>query len=208
MIEIKKSWTKLPIGERVEHMGKVIANQEKTPKILPHDDPNLAAFKTKYQAAKDADDAVTELEEQLKTARTARKEAVDAAVKAMEPNASFVEATATTETQVVEIGYEPAKSAPTPSQPMGQVKNLSVTAGDNDGELDYGFEPQPGASAYEGRTTTDPNDATKWKSHPMVTRSTGTFGGLTSGVRHYVQFRAIGALGPGPWSDLAWRMVP
>ena len=47
-----------------------------------------------------------------------------------------------------------------------------------------------------------------WKTHPVVTQSSGTLGGLPSGVRQYVQFRAIGRLGPGPWSDLAGRMVP
>jgi hypothetical protein len=41
-----------------------------------------------------------------------------------------------------------------------------------------------------------------------VPRSSGTLTGLPSGVRHFVQFRALGPLGPGPWSDLAWRMVP
>lgn len=208
MIEIRKSWTKLPIGERVVFMGNVIANQEKTPKILAHDDPKLADFKAKYLLAKAKDDQVTELETALKAARMARTATVDDALAAMAPNASFVEATAETEAQVVEIGFEPAKTTPAPSQPMTQVTELTVTPGDNDGELDWTLHPLPGANGYEGRTTTDPNDATKWKMHQVAPRSSGTLTGLPSGVRHYAQFRALGPLGPGPWSDLAWRMVP
>lgn len=207
MKPIRRSWNKLPISGRVEFMGIVIANQEKTPKVLPHDDPKLAAFKAKVLLAKAADDAVTALEAELKTARTARIEAVDDAVALIDPNASFVEGAADTEAQVVEVGYELVADKAAVG-PMGQVSDLSVTPGDADGALDWACHPEPGASGYEPRTTTDPNNPALWKNHMVVTQSSGTLTGLTSGVRHYQQVRAIGPLGAGPWSDIAWRMVP
>lgn len=208
MIEIRRNWNKLAISDRVTFMGKVIANQEKTPAILPHADPRLPDFKTRYLAAKALDDEVAAMEQALKAKRTARNEAVDAAVKAMGPNASFVEADAQSEAQVVEIGYEPVKAVPTPVGPMPQPQDLDVKPGDNDGELNWNVHPVQGANGYEPRTTTDPNNAALWKTHQVVTQSSGTITGLQSGMRHYVQIRAIGPLGPGPWSDIAWRMVP
>lgn len=208
MKPIRRNWNKLPISGRVSLMGTVIGNQEKTPKVLAHDDPKLPLFKAKYLIAKAADDEVKALEAQLKTARTARVTKVDAAMADMDPNASFVEATADSDAQVVEIGYELAKATATPVGPMGQVTDLDVKPGDNDSELDWNLHPEPGASGYEGRTTTDPNNPALWKIHQVVTQSSGTLTGLPSGTRQYVQFRAIGPLGPGPWSDIAWRMVP
>ncbi|HYR59152.1 MAG TPA: fibronectin type III domain-containing protein [Chthoniobacteraceae bacterium] len=41
-----------------------------------------------------------------------------------------------------------------------------------------------------------------------MTQSGGTLTGLISGQRHYVRLRAIGPLGPGPWSDEPSKMVP
>ncbi|MEQ1860346.1 MAG: fibronectin type III domain-containing protein [Chthoniobacteraceae bacterium] len=208
MIEIRRNWSKLTIHGRVEFMGKVITNQEKVPAILPHADPRLADFKALYLVAKEKDDGVIALEGQIKAARMARTEAVDAAIAAMGPNASFVEADATSEAMVLEVGYELNKAAPTPVGPLGPVQDLDVKPGDNDGELVWNVHPLTGASGYESRTTTDPNNPALWITHMVVTQSSGTIHGLTSGVRHYVQVRAIGPLGPGPWSDIAWRMVP
>ena len=39
-------------------------------------------------------------------------------------------------------------------------------------------------------------------------QSSGTITGLPSGTRIYTRIRAIGPNGPGPWSDLAGKMVP
>ena len=91
----------------------------------------------------------------------------------IDPNASFAEATAETEAQIVEIGYE-LMADKTAVGPMGQVADLTVTPGDADGALDWGSHPEPGASGYEPRTTTDPNNPALWKNHMVVTQSSGT----------------------------------
>ena len=92
--------------------------------------------------------------------------------------------------------------------PMTAPQDLNVTMGDSDGSLDWHCHPVAGASGMEPQTTTTPTDPASWKSQTPVTQSSGTLTGLISGQRHYVRLRAIGPLGPGPWSDEASKMVP
>ena len=98
--------------------------------------------------------------------------------------------------------------APAAIGPMSQPQDLDVTMGSNDGTLDWQCHPVAGASSMEPQTTTNPMDPATWHTHTAVTQSSGTLTGLPSGVRHYVRVRAIGPLGPGPWSDIASKMVP
>ena len=93
--------------------------------------------------------------------------------------------------------------------PPGQVLNLAVTAGDNDGTLDFAFDPEPVAKSYEVETSVDPVSPTSWQKKMTVPKSSGTITGLTSGARMWVRVRAIGAdPQPGPWSDPAAKTVP
>ena len=41
-----------------------------------------------------------------------------------------------------------------------------------------------------------------------VTKSKATVTGLTSGTKYWFRVRAIGATGPGPWSDPATKIAP
>ena len=43
---------------------------------------------------------------------------------------------------------------------------------------------------------------------PAVPPSSGTITGLPSSIRRYIRIRGIFPGGPGPWSDLAAKMVP
>jgi len=91
---------------------------------------------------------------------------------------------------------------------MTQVKNLSCTSGDNDGQLDLAWDRNEGAGSYEYQATANPMDPASWTTRGSVTQSKVTLSGLTSGQRSYVRVRAIGPLGRGPWSDEASKMVP
>ena len=104
-------------------------------------------------------------------------------------------------------GFE--KSAPAAAAgPMTAPQDLKVSMGSSDASLDWHCHPVAGASSMEPQTTTTPTDPASWKSQTPVTQSSGTLTGLLSGQRHYVRLRAIGPLGPGPWSDEASKMVP
>lgn len=89
-----------------------------------------------------------------------------------------------------------------------QVSNLSLTAGDNDGELDAQWDPVPNAKTYEIQTSPDPITGSSWTSKPTVTKSKAVLLGLPSGTRVNIRVRAIGSGGIGAWSDPSIKTVP
>ncbi len=53
-----------------------------------------------------------------------------------------------------------------------------------------------------------PSGTGPWASGRVITKSTATVNGLTSGQRVWFRVAAIGAAGQGPWSGLATKIVP
>ena len=96
-----------------------------------------------------------------------------------------------------------------PVGPPTQVLDLVVTAGDNDGTLDAGWDPVRDASGYESQVSIDPISSSSWTLKQTASKSSATIVGLNSGTRMRVRVRAVGAgNATGPWSDPATKMVP
>jgi hypothetical protein len=100
------------------------------------------------------------------------------------------------------------RASATPVGVPAQAANMTLTAGDFDGTLDAAWDAVPGARSYEIRASPDPMSATSWVNKLTVTKSSATLPGLTSGAKTWMRVRAIGAAGPGPWSDPAVKTVP
>ena len=109
---------------------------------------------------------------------------------------------------VVESAAFAVRSAKTPPSVPPPVANLSLTAGDNAGELDLQWDPVDVASHYNVQTSPDPITATSWTAQPDVTKSKAVVLGLTSGAKTWVRVRAAGTGGIGAWSDVATKIVP
>lgn len=208
MSKILRNWNRLPISDRIAFMRQAVDKQKATPSPIPNAYPDLAALDAAVTAAEAADAAVTALEGQLQSLRASRIAKTDTAATEFEHDAKHVESN-TKGDAALEIAAGFAVATPAAAVgPMTQPLDLTVTMGDNDGSLDWQCHPVDGASGMEPQTTANPLDAASWKSSQVVTQSSGTLTGLTSGVRTYVRVRAIGAQGPGPWSDVASKMVP
>lgn len=207
MAKIKNTWGKMSRDQRL-----VFANEIKTALTgnanVPTPKPTLVDFAALIADAQDKRSAVSTLETQLRTARIADAEAQDALVAALEKQSVTVEsATDGDPLKIATTGYAvigPAQS----SQPVGQPQNFAVTASDMEGTLDGQCDPVPNAHSYEVQTTAEPNVANSWALVLTSLRSTFQLTGLTSGARLWVRVRALGALGPGPWSDPATKIVP
>lgn len=91
---------------------------------------------------------------------------------------------------------------------MTQVLGLAATAGDMEGVVDLQWEAMRGAASYEVQISANPNDLASWTHKATVTSSTTSLTGLQSAVRCWFRVRAIGANGPGPWSDPSTKIVP
>jgi len=96
----------------------------------------------------------------------------------------------------------------TPVGPMPQVGNLSLSVGDNPGELDAQWDPVFGRQTYQVEWCVDPVSATGWKDITPTKKSQTTIPGLTSGTKVWVRVRAVGAEGAGPWSSEISKFVP
>ena len=122
--------------------------------------------------------------------------------------ANFVEnATERDEAKILSTGL-PVRAPSTPIGDLSQVTDLTVSAGDDAGELDAQWDPVRGAKTYRIETSPDPITATSWTLADIVTRSKTTLSGLTSGTKYWVRVAAIGAAGQGPWSDPATKVAP
>lgn len=97
----------------------------------------------------------------------------------------------------------------TPAGVPAQVSNLSLTAGDNAGEIDAQWDPVVGGKiTYEIQTSLDPMTPTSWTNQPRSTKSKSAITGLTSGSRVWIRVRATNSAGEGAWSDPATKIVP
>jgi hypothetical protein len=122
--------------------------------------------------------------------------------------AAYVEAAGAGDpAKLASSGFE-QRAGPAPVGPLPQVESLAATAGDHDGTLDLAWDRVPGATGYEVYRSTDVTQPAGWAFACSCARSSATVEGLASGTRHWFRVRAVGAAGPGPWSDPATKIAP
>lgn len=103
------------------------------------------------------------------------------------------------------------KATPGPAGPLAQVQNLSLTEGDNPGELDAHWDPVKGRTNFEvALCLGDPAVEANWHLVSSGTKSSCTLKGLTSGTKAWIRVRAKApkADNDGPWSQPATKIVP
>lgn len=210
MARISRNWTKLNRQQRID-LAKTIHTKLTGNADVPAPAPTLTALNTLITAAQDALDDVAAEEVTLAALRSTRDQKVDALMAALDQEASTVEsATAGDETKIIGTGFSPQGGGGGPVGSLAAPQDFRATAGDNDGELDFQWDPVEGARSYELQTTATPTDAASWvtRPNPTPTRSSTAISGLPSGTRLYGRARGIGSAGPGAWSDSAGKMVP
>jgi hypothetical protein len=146
-----------------------------------------------------------------KLATTAKDTARAALENALTARGNYVELTASTAADpkaVIESAAFSVKAVAGASQIPDQVTNLSITAGDNAGELDLQWDPTNGAKTYDVQLSPDPITPTSWVPQPSVSRSKAVILGLTSGAKMWARVRGVGSGGIGAWSDVASKIVP
>lgn len=157
----------------------------------------LGAFNAAQAAAKLATQNKDTARAALESALTARGNYVElTAASAADPVA------------VIESANFAARSAKTPSGVPAPVANLSITAGDNAGELDLQWNPVPGATHYNLQISPEPVTPASWVTQADASKSWTAVFGLTSGSKVWARVRAVGPGGIGAWSDVATKIVP
>ena len=199
MAKIRRNWPRLPIGQRVVKCKAVLDGIAANPTVLPNPSPTVAALTALYTAAKTANDLVTTKENELTALRSDSKTKNDAMVAALDAEASTAEgATSGDPTKLLLLNFELTGPPAASVGELDKVTELTVTGGDNDGELDTQWHSDRNADSFEVQTTATVADAASWVHRETTTKSKTTLSGLASGARVWVRVRAIGAAGPGP----------
>jgi hypothetical protein len=208
MAKVKLNLSKLSIPQKITLTQNIVAGMTGNANF-PTPNPALATMTTAKTTLQTKLDAVAAGKTAQKGKVTEQNTAEDALDALLTTQAATVESASLGDaTKILSAGMQVA-DAPGPVVPPGQVLNLVVTAGDNDGSLDFAFDPTFGAHSFEVEISVDPVSPTSWQKKMTVTKSSGTITGLTSGARMWVRVRAIGAdPQPGPWSDPAAKTVP
>jgi hypothetical protein len=97
--------------------------------------------------------------------------------------------------------------SPPGASPLGQVRDVLATQGDQTGSVDVVWQPERGATGYEVQSCCD-GDFKNWTSETTCTRPCATLYDFASGKRVFVRVRALGVNDKGGWSDPAETVVP
>jgi hypothetical protein len=148
-----------------------------------------------------------------KTVLHARKLARDAAVRALQETLraearTVVVVTEGDETKIASAGFRIKPLRGTPLGIPGQVVHLVVRDGLKDGSLRPRWKRLRGVRCYEVQASLDPTRPELWALKQTSTKARATIETLRSGTKVWLRVRAVGAAGPGPWSDAAVKTVP
>lgn len=170
--------------------------------------PSLTTFGTAITTAQNKLTAALNAQATAKQATADKETAMLALVALANQLVAYVDLTAAGDASKILSAGLAVRSAKTPQAVPGQVANLSVTAGDNEGSLDVHWDPLGNAKSYEVQKSVDPFTSTSFVTADTVTKSSVTLAGFTSGARIWVRVRAINSAGKGAWSDPAVKVVP
>ncbi|TAK96646.1 MAG: fibronectin type III domain-containing protein [Verrucomicrobia bacterium] len=90
-----------------------------------------------------------------------------------------------------------------PVGPLPAPQNLTATGGDLEGTADCHCDPVKGRDSYIAECAASATGP--WTQVYVGKKSSFTATGLVSGQLYYFRMKAVGAVGAGPWSDLAQK---
>jgi hypothetical protein len=108
-------------------------------------------------------------------------------------------------TNLLLSGFPPQKPSRAPIGVLPAPGNPTLVLGSRTGELDAAVNPVFGASIYNWKLTSNAPGAVV--ATQQTTASHCTFTGLTPGVMYSATANAVGAAGPGDWSQTASQMA-
>lgn len=184
--------------------------------------PTFGSLSAKITAAEDATEALTDKKEKADMARAASETATGEQHNADEDfDKAFTELgrgvddVADGDKTIIDKAamdsFFPGKAAPIGDLP--RVENLSLAAGDEEGEADGNFDSMKGAESYFVQTATGTPEnwqpaVLKESAHGLITASKFTIINLQSGSKVWARVLAHGTAGDGPFSDPAEVTVP
>lgn len=202
-LQVTLAFTRLPDADLLTKANQVMANMTNNPNFptpspaLTEVQPLLTAFQTALAAAGDGG--------KVKTA--AKNDAREALVEPLRNLAIYVQQNCGNDlTKLLSSGFE-ARKTPQPAGILPAPLMVTLTNTGISGEIAFRSPPVDNASAYEAQSTSDPASIADWENQGTFSAARATLPGFAPGKVVWIRERAIGAAGPGIWSEPASIMV-
>jgi len=175
---------------------------------VPIPNPPLATLQNLIATAESSIDSYEAEKASLRVKKNLRDEAIMALCHGLRQEANTVQAATGGDPDKLETAGFRASKRPCPVGVPAQVTRLVLEPGPIDGMLKACWKRVRGVKVYEIETCPDPMTSNTWTYAGTVTKAKAALNSFVSGTRIWLHVRAIGAAGPGPWSDPAVKTVP
>jgi hypothetical protein len=176
---------------------------------FPTPNPTMAALLTAINTAQAKLNTYNAAVTATQTALNDRDAAMAALRAALSLLAAYVDnASGGDATKIASSGMG-VRNGPGSIGPIGQVLNLVLVAGVEEGTLAASWPPVRGAICYELQACPDPIVPANWTHKLTAGKASAMVNSFSSGTKQWIRARAIGANNQtGPWSDPAVKTVP
>ena len=207
--KIKLDLQGISVPDKVQFIRQLIVKLTGNPNF-PAPNPTLIALAALADTLEAAYNKQQTDQQTAKTSTTALGTAEDTADAGLNSLANHVEEVSHGSKEKIESAGLTVRAPKTNTTSLDAPQNVSVTAGDNEGELDLVWEPNKKATGgFEIQISIDPFTSTSWQHADNSTSSKTTLTGLPSGSKIWVRIRALGPKKiKSPWSDPAVKRVP
>jgi hypothetical protein len=158
------------------------------------------ALETAYNAAQTA--------RQVAKSQTANQDAKALALDLLlAQEANYVENTSGGDrTKITSSGFS-VRNPSTPIGPLPAVVDLTVAPSQNEGSADLRWKALHGAKSYLIERALDAGTLA-WDGIATPTKAKASVNTMTSGLKYWFRVAAVGAAGPGPWSEAVSLYAP
>jgi hypothetical protein len=157
-----------------------------------------------------AEDAYREQRLRSATAKAKRDQAAEALRQALGKEVAYVQKQSGGEVAKILSAnlHVQEETSLWPFGKVGAIDELSVSMGDQPGEIDLAWDPVASASGYEVEIAYDLNGEGPWEQSGATTSSKLTIEKLNNRTRYWFRVRAVGERGPGEWSEAVMKFAP
>ncbi len=208
MAKVKLKFANLPMTEKIARARLIVEKMTANAASFPHPIPALADVTAAVTAAETAYNNALDARALSKQRTAELSEMEDIMDEMVSRLASFVDtASAGKEEIILSAGMDVRAPAIASNTPPG-APSLSVTLGDHEGAVDTSWNADSLAQSYILQISPNPPTDASWTQVAVITTSSYTVTGLTSGVKYWFRVAAVGAGGQSGWSDPAVKMAP
>jgi hypothetical protein len=208
MAKVKLNFNKFVMTEKIARarliVEKMTANAASFPNPIPALADVTAAINAAEKAYGEALDARALSKE--RTAQLSKQE--DVLNDLVSRMVSFVDTASGGKEDIILSAGMDVRAPSIPSGALPAIPSLFATMGDHEGEIDVSWNFDSLAQSYVLQISPNPPTDSSWTQVTVITVSSYTVKGLTSGVKYWFRVAAVGAGGQSGWSDPAVKMAP